>query len=155
MLKNVTVETNEAQQQVEQVQKQVEFEKTTTVPADEDESSPVAEEKSDEEEGSTQDPPQQQRSIAVPARLKGMADLPAHLKNTVAYALPIVDDGVPSTYQEAIRGSEVDKWKKAMDEEMQSLQKNKTWKLAQLPKGKKAIGCKWVFAKKEGFPKQE
>jgi hypothetical protein len=24
--------------------------------------------------------------------------------------------------------------------------------LTQLPKGKKEIGCKWVFAKKEGFP---
>ena len=37
-----------------------------------------------------------------------------------------------------------------MDEEMQSLQKNNTWKLGQLPKGKRAIGCKWVFAKKDG-----
>ena len=24
--------------------------------------------------------------------------------------------------------------------------------MGQLPKGKKAIGCKWVFTKKEGFP---
>ena len=39
-----------------------------------------------------------------------------------------------------------------MDEEMQSLVKNHTWKLAKLPKGKKAIGCKWVYAQKEGFP---
>ena len=38
---------------------------------------------------------------------------------------------------------------------MQSLQKNKTWKLMPLPKGKKAIGCKWVFAKKEGFPHKD
>ena len=42
-----------------------------------------------------------------------------------------------------------------MEEEMQSLKKNKTWKLTQLPKGRKAIGCKWVFAKKEGFPSKE
>ncbi|KAE8687328.1 Peroxidase 44 [Hibiscus syriacus] len=27
-----------------------------------------------------------------------------------------------------------------------------TWKLASLLKGKKAIGCKWVYAKKDGFP---
>ena len=39
-----------------------------------------------------------------------------------------------------------------MDEEMQSLQKNQTWKLASLPNGKKAIGCKWVYAMKDGFP---
>ena len=35
---------------------------------------------------------------------------------------------------------------------MQSLVKNHTWKLARLPKGKKEIGCKWVYAQKEGFP---
>ena len=39
-----------------------------------------------------------------------------------------------------------------MNEEMKSLEKNQTWKLASLPKGKKAIGCKWVYANKEGFP---
>ena len=39
-----------------------------------------------------------------------------------------------------------------MDEEMQSLVKNHTWKLARLPKGKKEIGCKWVYAQKEEFP---
>ena len=33
---------------------------------------------------------------------------------------------------------------------MNSLLKNKIWELAKLPKGKKAIGCKWVYAKKEG-----
>ena len=37
-----------------------------------------------------------------------------------------------------------------MDDEMQSLQKNQTWDLVQLPKGKKEIGCKWVYTKKEG-----
>ena len=42
-----------------------------------------------------------------------------------------------------------------MEEEMQSFQKNQTWKLASLPKGKKAIGCKWVYAKKDGFPHRD
>jgi len=32
---------------------------------------------------------------------------------------------------------------------MSSLYKNDTWKLSELAKGKKAIGFKWVFAKKE------
>ena len=39
-----------------------------------------------------------------------------------------------------------------MNEEMQSLHKNEIWRLANLPKGKKAIGCKCVYAKKDGFP---
>ncbi|KAL0364108.1 UNVERIFIED_CONTAM: Retrovirus-related Pol polyprotein from transposon TNT 1-94 [Sesamum angustifolium] len=36
----------------------------------------------------------------------------------------------------------------AMLEEMVSLQKNHTWELVQLPEGKKAIKCKWVYKKK-------
>ena len=52
----------------------------------------------------------------------------------VAYALPIVDGDIPATYREAVSCSEVGKWKKAMEEEMQSLQKNETWELARLPK---------------------
>ena len=37
---------------------------------------------------------------------------------------------------------------------MQSLHKNETWELLTLPKEKKAIGCKLVYAKNEGFPKK-
>ncbi|GFZ06430.1 hypothetical protein Acr_18g0006000 [Actinidia rufa] len=39
-----------------------------------------------------------------------------------------------------------------MDEKIKSLHKNQTWELVQLPKGKKAIGCKSVFAKKKDTP---
>jgi hypothetical protein len=36
-------------------------------------------------------------------------------------------------------------WRTAMDEEMASITENKTWELASLPRGCKAIGLKWVF----------
>ena len=36
-----------------------------------------------------------------------------------------------------------------MKEERESLYKNQTWELIQFPKGKKVIGCKWVYAKME------
>ncbi|KAH9688516.1 hypothetical protein KPL70_015148 [Citrus sinensis] len=72
----------------------------------------------------------------------------------VAYALPIVDDDIPSTYSEVVSNPESIQWKKAMNEEMQSLQKNETWELVTLPQEKKAIGCKWVYAKKERFPRK-
>ncbi|KAL0411273.1 UNVERIFIED_CONTAM: Retrovirus-related Pol polyprotein from transposon TNT 1-94 [Sesamum latifolium] len=42
-----------------------------------------------------------------------------------------------------------------MVEEMKSLQKNHTWVLVQLPEGKKAIGCKWVYKKKPTVSKEE
>jgi len=36
-----------------------------------------------------------------------------------------------------------------MGEEMESLYKNGMWRLVKLPPGKKAIKCKWVYAKKD------
>ncbi|KAJ3668810.1 hypothetical protein LUZ61_022792 [Rhynchospora tenuis] len=41
------------------------------------------------------------------------------------------------------------KWKAAMQEELGALDKNKTWELVSLPPGKKAVGCRWVFAVKQ------
>jgi hypothetical protein len=34
-------------------------------------------------------------------------------------------------------------------EEMEFLHKNQMWDLVELPKRKRAIGCKWVFKKKK------
>ena len=35
-----------------------------------------------------------------------------------------------------------------MDEEMNAIEKNKTWELVDLPKGKEVIGVKWVYKAK-------
>ena len=50
---------------------------------------------------------------------------------------------------------EKDRWMGAMVEEMESLYKNQIWVLAQLPEGKKAIGCKWVYKKKPTISEKE
>ncbi|XP_019237369.1 PREDICTED: uncharacterized protein LOC109217568 [Nicotiana attenuata] len=39
-------------------------------------------------------------------------------------------------------------WSEAMLEEIHALEKNHTWDLVDLPSGKKAVGCKWVFTVK-------
>ena len=66
----------------------------------------------------------------------------------VAYTLPVAEKVIPSTYREAEISSEFNMWKNAMMEEMNSLYKNDNWELTELPKEKKTIGCKWVFAKR-------
>ena len=51
----------------------------------------------------------------------------------------------PQSYKEALQRSDSEGWKKAMDSEMDSLVENNTFELSELPRGSKAIPCKWVF----------
>ncbi|XP_021803314.1 uncharacterized protein LOC110747450, partial [Prunus avium] len=50
----------------------------------------------------------------------------------------------PITYDEAVK---VKKWREAMDNEIKSIEKNHTWELTNLPKGKKTNGVKWLDVK--------
>ena len=63
----------------------------------------------------------------------------------VVYHLSEVDE--PSTIQEVKSSDHAAEWKVATDAEYNSLIENKTWKLVELPPGRKAIGCKWVKLK--------
>ncbi|CAA6670425.1 unnamed protein product [Spirodela intermedia] len=36
-------------------------------------------------------------------------------------------------------------WRKAMEEEMASIEENRTWSLVDLPYGRRVIGLKWVY----------
>ncbi|UYV62853.1 hypothetical protein LAZ67_2002154 [Cordylochernes scorpioides] len=56
----------------------------------------------------------------------------------------------PSNYIDAITSSDSERWKLAMDEEIDALNKNKTWTLERLADGHKPIGCKWVYKIKTG-----
>jgi hypothetical protein len=44
--------------------------------------------------------------------------------------------------------NEHDEWRNAMEEEYESIMKNNTWELTELPKHKKPIGCKWIYKPK-------
>ena len=57
-------------------------------------------------------------------------------------------DEAPATLEEARKRPDWDKWKHAMDEEMATLPKMNTLELADLPKDRKPISCRWVFALK-------
>lgn len=52
----------------------------------------------------------------------------------------------PSNYAQASKKKE---WKRAMEQELEAIEKNETWQLTELPPGKKVIGLKWVFKLKK------
>lgn len=63
----------------------------------------------------------------------------------VVYALSVAEDievHESCTYHEVITSGELAQWTIAMSEEIESLHKNRTWKLVRPPKGQKIVGCK-------------
>ncbi|KAJ8566600.1 hypothetical protein ON010_g6522 [Phytophthora cinnamomi] len=65
-----------------------------------------------------------------------------------AYVVDSVGE-MPTTFKSAMESSDAAKWKEACDSEYDSLLKNKTWEVVPLPKGRKAIGNRWVFRVKK------
>ncbi|WJZ93160.1 hypothetical protein VitviT2T_012120 [Vitis vinifera] len=62
-----------------------------------------------------------------------------------AFTSSIIEIQVPRNIQEAFK---YPKWKAAVDEEVRALEKNGTWEITNLPRGKKPVGCKWIFTVK-------
>jgi len=51
----------------------------------------------------------------------------------------------PLSYAEAVKS---EKWQKAMEAEIDAIERNNTWELTRLPKGGKNVGVKWIFKTK-------
>ena len=64
------------------------------------------------------------------------------MQNNVAYCL-LIEDGDSSTFHEVIKSSDKSLWITTMQEEIEALDKNKTWDLVSLPR--EAIGNRWVY----------
>ncbi|PNX86713.1 copia-type polyprotein, partial [Trifolium pratense] len=48
----------------------------------------------------------------------------------------------PTCFEEAVK---LAVWREAMDQEIESIERNRTWELTDLPQGMKKIGVKWVY----------
>ena len=79
---------------------------------------------------------------------------PDRFQPSMHYVL-VTHAGEPFTYDEAMHRGDSHSWERAMQSEIDSLHKNETWDLVSLPKGKKALPCKWVYKLKStpGHPK--
>ncbi|KAH9780110.1 hypothetical protein KPL71_007953 [Citrus sinensis] len=53
-----------------------------------------------------------------------------------------------TSYNEALIDRDVEFWKKAMNQEIESMYSNKVWELVEAPNGVKPIGCKWIYKRK-------
>ncbi|KAL2933741.1 Retrovirus-related Pol polyprotein from transposon TNT 1-94, partial [Bienertia sinuspersici] len=76
---------------------------------------------------------------------------PKHAANVVitqmqpkftAFINSIEKESEPVLFKDAAKHEH---WRQAMNEELEALESNGTWELTELPKGKKAIGCKWLY----------
>ncbi len=59
-----------------------------------------------------------------------------------------IDPRLPVSYEDAVSGPQAHKWIEAMDEEISSFHERGVMKPEYLPRGRKPVGCKWVYALK-------
>eukprot|EP00253_Pinus_taeda_P030370 PITA_30370 len=76
-------------------------------------------------------------------KFRNLSDIYDEGMNSLFALFCHVDD--PIHFEDAIKDK---KWIEVMDEEMNAIERNKTWDLVELPKGKEVIGVKWVYKTK-------
>lgn len=106
-----------------------------------DESDTLEASSSDESMKSSED----QDVCYQPASNTGMTLRPRKNKNM---EVNLTEINVPETYEEAVTGLEKKNWKKAIEDELKSHEKNNTWNIVDRTP-KKPITCKWVFSIKK------
>ena len=68
---------------------------------------------------------------------------------TYITSFAVQDAKLPESYDKAIDGPDREHWKAAMNDELGSLAAMNVWEEQALPTGRKAVGCRWVFAIKK------
>lgn len=89
----------------------------------------------------------EEKTSETPRRSQRNRKPPEYLRDYVTN-LTIETPGEPMTYEEAKNGPESNLWLQAMKSEYESIIKNNTWELCDLPPEKNLISSKWVFKKK-------
>lgn len=72
------------------------------------------------------------------------------LRKPERYETNLITFEEPTTYEEAVTNPNANMWIKAIEEQLAAHQKNKTWKIEEMPIGKTSTGFKWVSKLKNG-----
>jgi len=57
----------------------------------------------------------------------------------------LVEITEPRDLNEALNSPHAAQWKRAIKEEIKTLESQETWEIMDLPSDKRCIGCKWIF----------
>ena len=99
---------------------------------------------SEEMDGTQQQPRRSTRKREPPDR-HGVSITGNWWQNNVACSDGEYSSEEPTTVDEALNSPDKEQWKRALDNEYSAHIKNNTWTLTNLPEGRKAIDCRWVF----------
>ena len=106
---------------------------------DEEQNTPVV---SDADNSSHLDPDNYDDSIE-PRKTRSITDVYNDTDEVITEEeLHLMGVEEPANYHEASKNRS---WKKAMETEIESIEKNDTWTLTELPSNQKVIGLKWIF----------
>ena len=88
---------------------------------------------------------QEDIDLQVGKRIRKQPERYGFTNMCISSALPEVDQIV---FSEAMKGPEAERWKLAMQEELQSFEDNDAWELVDVPSDATIVQCKWVLNKK-------
>lgn len=98
-------------------------------------------------------PVQPRHKVFVTPELQS-ANRPKRIRKQVDYSKMVECDVIeksdekmyePKSFNDAMRCRMKNNWMKAMQEELSSIESNGTWEASDLPRGKNAVGSKWVY----------
>ena len=100
---------------------------------------------SEEMDGTQQQQPRRSTRKREPPDRHGVSITGNWWQNNVACSDGEYSSEEPTTVDEALSSPDKEQWKRALDNEYSAHIKNNTWTLTNLPEGRKAIDCRWVF----------
>ena len=94
-------------------------------------------------------PNEDDTSTVVPQRKSSRTIIPSKryidFLLTESSEITMLESEEPTSYKDALKGKDSEKWLDAMKSEMDSMSENQVWDLVDLPDGVTPIGCKWIY----------